>query len=100
MSEVCLTLICRPSAEEQLWDLLLLAQDTGIFTSSKVFGHGFHPAGLEVAEQVLGRMREIAFTLLLEAETAQTLLAQLRAQMPHVGLRYWLTPVLESGEIK
>lgn len=100
MSEVCLTLICPPSAEEQLWDLLLLAQDTGIFTSSKVFGHGFEPAGLEIAEQVLGHTREIAFTLLLEPETAQTLLEKLRSQMPRVGLRYWISPVIEGGEIK
>lgn len=99
MAEVCLTLICPPEAEEQLWDLLLLTNDAGIFTSNEVFGHGFHPSGLEIAEQVMGRTREVAFTLLLNPETAQTLLAELRAQLPRIGLRYWLTPVLEAGGI-
>lgn len=99
MSDVCLTLVCPPAAEEQLWDFLLLAQDTGIFTSAKVFGHGFHPAGLEIAEQVLGRTREIAFTLLVEAGIAEALLTDLREQMPRIGLRYWMTPVIAAGEI-
>ena len=99
MAKVCLTLICPPAAEEQLWDLLLLFSDVGIFTSNEVFGHGFHPSGLEVAEQVMGRTREVAFTLLLDSETAQTLLAELRTRLPRIGLRYWLSPVLDGGEI-
>ena len=100
MSDVCLTIVCPPNAEEQVWDFLLLAQDTGVFTSMKVFGHGFHPAGLEIAEQVIGRTREIAFTLLLNADSAQKLIAELRSRMARIGLRYWLLPVLEGGEIK
>lgn len=99
MSDVCLTLVCPPVAEEQLWDFLLLAQDTGIFTSAKVSGHGFHPAGLEIAEQVLGRTHELAFTLVLEANTAETLLTDLRKQLPRIGLRYWMTPVIAAGQI-
>ena len=99
MSDVCLTLICPPAAEEQLWDFLLLAPDTGIFTSAKIFGHGFNPAHLEIDEQVLGRTRELAFTLLLEANTAETLLTNLRKQMSRIGLRYWMTPVIAAGEI-
>lgn len=99
MTEVCLTLICPPAAEEQLWDVLLLTKDVGIFTSNEVFGHGFHPAGLEISEQVMGRTREVAFTLLLDSDIAQTLLSDLRARMQRIGLRYWLSPVAEGGEI-
>lgn len=100
MAKVCLTLICPSAAEEQLRDLLLLTKDAGIFTTSEVFGHGFRASRLGISEQVMGRAREVDFTLLLDSVIAQTLLSELRARMPRTGLRYWLSPVLEGGEIK
>lgn len=99
MTHVVLTVVCPPAAEERLWDFLLIAQETGVFTSARVSGHGVHPMQLDVTEQVAGRVREIMFQLVLTAESAQALLSRLRAELQGAALRYWLLPVLESGEI-
>lgn len=99
MPKVCLTIVCPPAAEEQVWDFLVLAENTGVFNSTNVYGHGVPPAHLEFHDQVLGRTREISFTLLLEETIAETLIMNLRTQMAHVGLRYWMIPVTATGQI-
>lgn len=99
MAEVVLTLVCSPASEEKLWDFLLL-EEAGVFTSATVSGHGVHPSGLAVSEQVEGKTRERVFTLVLADERAQSLVAQMREELRGLGARYWITPVIQRGEIE
>lgn len=100
MGEVVLTLVCSPASEEKLWDFLLLAEEAGVFTSVRVSGHGVHPSRLDIAEQVEGRTRELVFTLILTDDGAQSLVTRLREELRGLALRYWITPVIQSGEIE
>lgn len=100
MSELCLTLLCPPAIEEKLLDLLLMSSDiTTFFSSSKTAAHGLAHERLSQAEQVLGRALATEVKVFLAEGNQVPLLDNIRAQFAGAGLRYWLTPVLDSGEI-
>lgn len=99
MSELCLTLICPPAVEEKLLDLLLLSPEVTFFTSTATAAHGTAHDDLDQTEQVLGRARATGIQVILDATDQAALLAAIRQQFAGAGLRYWLTPVAEAGEI-
>ncbi|MHB1352535.1 MAG: DUF3240 family protein [Thiobacillus sp.] len=99
MSELCLTLICPPAVEEKLLDLLLLSPEVTFFTSTATAAHGTAHDDLDQTEQVLGRARATGIQVILDATDQAALLAAIRQQFTGAGLRYWLTPVAEAGEI-
>ncbi|ACV37868.1 conserved hypothetical protein (plasmid) [Candidatus Accumulibacter phosphatis clade IIA str. UW-1] len=99
MSELCLTLVCPPEVEEKLLDLLLLWPGATIFTSTATAAHGLAHESLDQTEQVLGRARATEVQVICAAAGQAALLAALRQQFSGVGLRYWVTPVVEAGEI-
>ena len=99
MSELCLTILCPPAVEEKLLDLLLLSPDTAVFTSTRTAVHGLALGSLDQTEQVLGRAFATQVQLLIPDAARQPLLDSLRAQFAGAGLRYWITPVSEAGEI-
>ena len=99
MAELCLTLLCPPAIEEKLLDLLLMSPITTVFTSTATAAHGL-PAGiLSQSEQVLGRAHTIQIQVIAAAADMVMLLDQFRLQFAGAGLRYWLTAVVETGEI-
>lgn len=99
MSDLCLTLLCPPGMEENLLDLLLMSPHATVFTSAPTAAHGLAFGRLSSTEQVLGRASAIQIQLIFpEADKAQ-LIDALKRQFARTGLRYWLTPVLDSGEI-
>lgn len=99
MTRCCLTLLCAPELEEKLLDLLLVEAPSEVFTSAPSFTHGLHPQHLDPVERVLGRGHSMHIQLLLEQATAEALLGRLRSQLAGTGVRYWLLPVLDEGEI-
>ncbi len=99
MSELCLTLLCPPTTEEKLLDLLLMLPGSTLFTSTPTAAHGLIVGGLDQAEQVMGRARVTAITVILAAADKAALLDAIRQQLAGTGLRYWLTTVVETGEI-
>lgn len=99
MSERCLTLLCPPELEEKLLDLLLMSPNVKLFTSTVAFAHGLAHEHLDQTEQVLGRARATEIKVLLAATEQTALLTSLRTQFAGAGLRYWMTTVLEAGEI-
>lgn len=99
MSELCLTLLCPPELEEKLLDLLLMSPNVKLFTSTATFAHGLAPERLNQTEQVLGRARATEVKVLFAAAEQTALLAALRQQFTGAGLRYWVTTLLETGEI-
>jgi hypothetical protein len=99
MSDLCLTLLCPPIIEEKLLDLLLMFPSTAIFTSTATAAHGSSIAGMSESEQVLGRLQTTQVQVIVAANEKVALLDIIRSQFVGTGLRYWITSVVEVGEI-
>jgi len=99
MYELCLTLLCPPANEEKLLDLLLMLPNTPVFTSTATAAHGLAHDDLDQAEQVLGRARATEVQVLFAAADKTALIEAIRQQFAGTGLRYWVTTVVEAGEI-
>ena len=99
MSELCLTLLCPPAVEEKLLDLLLMLPNTTVFTSTPTAAHGLAHENLDQTEQVLGRARATEVEVIFAAADKAALLEAIRQQFAGAGLRYWVTTVVEAGEI-
>lgn len=99
MPELCLTLLCPPAIEEKLLDLLLMLPNTTVFTSTPTAAHGLVVWNLSQSEQVAGRARAIEIKVLLADADKAALLDAIRRQFAGSGLRYWVTTVVETGEI-
>lgn len=100
MSLVCLSLLGAPALEEKLLDQLLQSPHDLTFTSHSCASHGGHGFdGLDVNEQVLGRARAVLVQVLVPETVARHLVADLKTLFSGSGLRYWLTPIIEEGDI-
>jgi len=99
MSDLCLTLLCPPAVEEKLLDLLLMSPNTNLFTSAPTAAHGLAFNNLNQTEQVLGRGFATQVQVIIASADKDPLLAAIKAQFAGAGLRYWLTPVVEAGDI-
>ena len=100
MSELCLTLLCSPTVEEKLLDLLLMSPNAAVFTSTSTAAHGLDHENLDQMEQVLGRGSATQIQVIVDADDKEALLATVRQRFAGVRLRYWVTPVIEAGEIE
>jgi hypothetical protein len=99
MSELCLTLLCPPAIEEKLLDLLLLSTTPTVFTSTPTAAHGLAHEYLDQTEQVLGQARATKVQVIFAAADKTALLEALHREFAGVGLRYWVTTLVETGEI-
>ena len=99
MTELHLTVLCPPEIEEKLLDFLLLTPEVRMFISAPTAAHGLRLGDLSPAEQVLGRARMIKVEALLSDEHKDALLTVFRRTFARTGVRYWLLPVVESGEM-
>ncbi len=99
MTLCCLTLLCPPELEEKILDLLLVEASVRLFTSAPSFTHGLHPQSLDRLEKVLGRGHSVSIQLLLNGEAAAALLDSLRATLTGTGVTFWMTHVLDTGEL-
>ncbi|WP_413439079.1 DUF3240 family protein [Sulfuriferula sp. GW1] len=97
MSELCLTLLCPPALEEKLLDMLLMAPEITVFTSTPTAAHGSVAGNLSPAEQVLGRAIATQVQVLLAVKDKDVLLNTIQQQFAGTGMRYWLAPILEQG---
>ncbi len=100
MPSLCLTLVSPPEIEEKLLDTLLDVAGNEVFTSTPTFSHGTAHGRLSSTEQVMGRSRSVQVQVLLRTEELDPLLAALRADFAGTGLRFWVTALAQSGEIK
>lgn len=99
MSDLCLSLLCPPIIEEKLLDLLLMLPCTTIFTSTDTAAHGMSIGEMNQSEQVLGRVQTTQVQVVFAAHEKETLLNNICSQFAGTGLRYWITNVVEVGEI-
>ncbi|XSG85406.1 MAG: DUF3240 family protein [Methylohalobius sp. ZOD2] len=94
-----ITLVAGPDLEEPVVDWLLRYEARYGFTSTPVHGHSSRLEGLSLAEQVAGRKRQVRFQMCVDGEEKRLLLDRLKADFPQSGIRYWVMPVLEEGEV-
>ena len=99
MSELCLNILCPPAVEEKLLDLLLLLPAAAVFTSAPTAAHGLDFGKLNQTEQVLGRAFATQVQVIIPIADKPAMLGSIQAQFAGAGLRYWITPVIEAGEI-
>ncbi len=99
MSELCLTLLCPPAIEEKLLDLLLMSPEAAVFTSTATAEHGLAFGRLSPTEQVLGRSLATQVQVIFPGSEKAALLGKIQRQFAGAGLRYWVTTVVEAGEI-
>jgi hypothetical protein len=99
MPELCLYLLCPASLEEQILDVLLMHPDLVLFTSTRTAAHGLAFGALSANEQVLGRALATEIQVLVRASDKDALLETVRQEFPGAGLRYWITPVTQAGDL-
>ncbi len=99
MSDLCLTLLCPPAVEEKLLDLLLMSPNANVFTSAPTAAHGMAFNHLNQTEQVLGRGFATQVQVIMASADKDALLTAIQSQLAGAGVRYWITPVLEAGDI-
>lgn len=95
-----LTLICPPGVDEKVQDLLLVFCPDALFTSGPVAAHGVAPEALSATEQVMGSSRMTRLQILLAPVRIAPLMDALRRDFGGVGMQYWLSPVLDAGELR
>ncbi|MFZ6770568.1 DUF3240 family protein [Undibacterium sp. Di26W] len=99
MSELCVNLLCPARLEEKLLDSLLVFPGISLFTSTPTAAHGMSHERMSASEQVMGRSFVTLVQVLLPAQGKAALLSCLQEQFAGAGLRYWVSPVIEAGEI-
>lgn len=100
MPELCLNLLCPAGLEEKLLDLLLLHPDLDVFTSTRTGAHGLAFGNLSASEQVLGRALATHVQVLMGQSQRNAVLDAVRREFAGAGLRYWISPVAEAGDIR
>ena len=99
MPDLCLTVLCPPAFEEKLLDLLLVCPEASLFTSTPTAEHGLEFGRLDATEQVLGHSRATQIQVLLSETDKAAVLELLRGHFAGSGMRYWLTALVEAGDI-
>lgn len=99
MAELCLTILCPPPLAEQVLDTLLTMPEIQFFTSSLASAHGLEHSALNATEQVLGLARMTRIDALLVHAARETVVAQLSSELKGKRLKYWVSPVVEAGEL-
>jgi hypothetical protein len=99
MTDCVLQLIVSPAVEDAVVDWLLERDDVPGFSSMPIAGHGSSERSMTLAEQVAGRRRQVMFFIHLSAQTADSLLRDLRKDFRGSGMHYWLTPAIAFGHI-
>ena len=100
MDLVLLSLVMPVDVAERVEDLLLMHPElVPGFTSTLVDGHGSAVRLQAPAEQVSGHAPRQQIQVVGPLEALRSMLELLRADLPHAGVFYWLTPVFEAGRL-
>ncbi len=97
---VLLSLVISPDVEDAMVDWLLAQDQISGFTSLQVSGHGTSQHSMSVAEQVVGRRRQVMFQTYLSEVDAVALIKGLEENFAGSGMHYWLSPVITSGHLE
>lgn len=98
--KLIVTLDVAPTLEERVVDWLLSSDTAEGFTTFATYGHGSRHDELSVAEQVSGRQKRVAFRAEIEAGALDVFLESLRSRFAGSDVRYFVTPVVASGQLR
>jgi len=99
MKQQCLLrLNIPPNLEEEVVDLLLVADNIPGFQSFPIRGHG-QVGAMTIAEQVEGRRNRVQFEVVLDTSQLETLLQSLKEALPVPDIIYWVSPISASGRL-
>jgi hypothetical protein len=100
MSEACLvTLSASPALEEALVDWLMSQEAVHGFSSFPLSDQASRSDGLSLAEQVRGVRKRIGFQVCVKETELAAFLEQLRQDFKGSGIRFWVLPVVDAGQI-
>ena len=100
MTSCCLSLVFPRSLEDDLADYLLAyphSIDSMTIIRAEGLGHGL--VLRDATEKVRGRAARYTLQIVLPAETAGHLIADLKKDMANGDVSYWLVPVLDYGRL-
>lgn len=94
-----ITLQVPPSLEEAVVDCLLSFENPQGFASFRIDAHHHRAEGLSLAEQVSGRQGRVCFQINLQKAALAPIVTQLKTEFSGAGIGFWITPILEQGQI-
>ncbi|NTV10297.1 MAG: DUF3240 family protein [Zoogloea sp.] len=98
--DTLLTLIIPTELEAALIDELLENPDLAPgFTTNQVEGHGTQATFFSPGESVRGRADRIRLELLLDAPTANRLIAHVQMHFSHANVFWWMSPAITGGRL-
>ena len=99
-TEQCLLYIVAPTdVESIIVDWLIDSELIKGFSSVPISGHSADYSALSIAEQVEGRRWMILYLIRLPQASIDTVIQGLKNDLGHIGLDYWVVPVLAYGKI-
>ncbi len=100
MSDILITLLSPRALEERVLNALLQTDGVAFLSSTPTALHGLPGDTLTQSEQVLGHAKATEFRLVTDDSRIPALLDSLQKEFVGCGLRFWTTPVMDSGEFK
>lgn len=100
MSEVVLVIMADTELQDALVDWLLSFQDDIVFMSEVVNCYGVDRRSMRLADQVTGYQPKLTFQVQVPLVRAQAICQGLGAAFANTRLRYWITPVLQTGYLE
>ncbi|HKK16284.1 MAG TPA: DUF3240 family protein [Gammaproteobacteria bacterium] len=97
--ESLLYLVAPTEVEATLVDWLIESDLIKGFSSVRINGHGSDNRLLSIAEQVEGRRWQTLYFIRMPQTQVDPVLQALKKEMAHIGIEYWIVPVLEYGKI-
>lgn len=94
-----LSLVFDEASKDDLVDLLMSTEEVSGFTMSNVSGFSREHSQYDVAEQVAGYRQLFRIDVLHQAQQLNVLLQALKGLGTANAIRYWVTPILDSGRL-
>lgn len=101
MSDSCLIcIVIAPAVEDIIVDWLLTNVPGRGFTCVPAYGHGEDPDRMSTTEKIVGHTRHVQLQIQCATRAeADSLLGQLAAAFPAVGMHYWIQAVIGHGRL-
>lgn len=96
-NQVLLIAMVPQSLKDDVVDSLIQLRFSSGFSLYKIQGFSREHSQFNLSEQVVGYQDLFRFEVAHDAEQSEALLSHLRTSCPHSAIRYWISPILQSG---
>lgn len=94
-----LSVVVDEASRDDVIDLLMTMDDISGFTLSTVNGFSREHSQYDIAEQVAGYRQLFRIDILHDVHQCEGLLTGMRDLKAASSIRYWVTPVIETGKL-